>query len=122
MAKELAARGAEEGTVVISEAQTLGRGRLGREWASPKGGIWFSIILRPEVHPKDASKLTFVAAVVVAVVVADMRWRPVVERRALVVVPVERCAREPCGARCAYGSPMDGGCPSVPRYTPHHSS
>lgn len=72
VAKKLAARGADEGTVVISEVQTLGRGRLGREWASPKGGIWFSIILRPEVHPKDASKLTFVASVAVARVIREM--------------------------------------------------
>ena len=72
VAKELATNGAEEGTVVISETQTLGRGRLGREWASPEGGIWFSIILRPEVEPKDASKLTFVGAVAVARVIREM--------------------------------------------------
>ncbi len=81
VAKELAAKGAEEGIVVISETQTLGRGRLGREWASPVGGIWFSIILRPEVDPKDASKLTFVTAVAVTRVVreifdlkAEIKW------------------------------------------------
>jgi biotin-[acetyl-CoA-carboxylase] ligase BirA-like protein len=72
LAKELAAKGTKEGTVVISETQTLGRGRLGREWASPEGGIWFSVILRPEVAPKDASKLTFVAAVAVARVIREM--------------------------------------------------
>lgn len=72
IAKELAAKGAEEGTIVISETQTLGRGRLSREWASPEGGIWFSIILRPQVTPKDASKLTFVAAVAVARVIIEM--------------------------------------------------
>lgn len=72
VAKKLAAEGGNEGTVVISETQTLGRGRLGREWASPKGGIWFSIILRPEADPKDASKLTFVAAVTVARVIREM--------------------------------------------------
>ena len=81
VAKELATKGAEEGTVVISETQTLGRGRLGREWASPEGGIWFSTILRPEVAPKDASKLTFVAAVAVARAIreafnldAEVKW------------------------------------------------
>ena len=72
VAKELAAKGAKEGTVVISETQTLGRGRLGREWVSPEGGIWFSTILRPEVAPKDASKLTFVAVVAVAKVIREM--------------------------------------------------
>lgn len=80
-AKELAAKGAEEGTVVISEKQTLGRGRLGRRWISPEGGIWFSIVLRPKVDPKDVLKLTFVAAVAVARVLrekynlkAEIKW------------------------------------------------
>jgi len=66
VAKELARKGAEEGTVVISETQTRGRGRLSRAWVSPQGGIWFSIVLRPRVNPKEASKVTFVAAVAVA--------------------------------------------------------
>ncbi|MEI8012480.1 MAG: HTH domain-containing protein, partial [Candidatus Omnitrophota bacterium] len=44
----LALDGAPEGTVVIAESQTRGRGRLGRHWSSPKGrGIYFSMILRP---------------------------------------------------------------------------
>jgi biotin-[acetyl-CoA-carboxylase] ligase BirA-like protein len=72
VAKEMARKGAEEGTVVISEKQTLGRGRLGRVWASPQGGIWFSIVLRPRVTPKEASKLTFVAAVAVARAIREM--------------------------------------------------
>ena len=72
VAKELASKGVKEGTVVISEMQTLGRGRLGRRWASPQGGIWFSIVLRPRVNPKEASKLTFVAAVAVARAIREM--------------------------------------------------
>ncbi|HSA75958.1 MAG TPA: biotin--[acetyl-CoA-carboxylase] ligase [Nitrosarchaeum sp.] len=36
------------GTLIIAEKQTNGKGRLGRKWISPKGGIWFSIILRPK--------------------------------------------------------------------------
>ncbi|MFQ6064369.1 MAG: biotin--[acetyl-CoA-carboxylase] ligase [Candidatus Bathyarchaeia archaeon] len=72
VAKELAAKGAKEGTLVISETQTLGRGRLGREWASPEGGLWFSIILRPKVDPRDAPKLTFTAAVAVARAIREM--------------------------------------------------
>jgi len=66
MAKELAVRGAKEGTVIVAETQTQGRGRMGREWASPKGGLWFSIILRPRVSPKDAPKLTLMMSVVIA--------------------------------------------------------
>ncbi|KPU26613.1 biotin--acetyl-CoA-carboxylase ligase [Caloranaerobacter sp. TR13] len=62
-AKQLATEGIKEGTVVISEEQTMGRGRLGRKWLSPKGkGIWMSIILRPDINPIDASKVTQIGA------------------------------------------------------------
>lgn len=66
MAKELAIRGAGEGTVIIAETQTKGRGRLKREWLSPAGGLWLSIILRPRTEPKHASKLTLMVSVAVA--------------------------------------------------------
>jgi biotin-[acetyl-CoA-carboxylase] ligase BirA-like protein len=42
--------GAREGTVVLAEAQTAGRGRFGRRWASPRGGLYMSMILRPARH------------------------------------------------------------------------
>jgi len=71
-AKELAMYGAYEGTVVIAETQTNGRGRLGREWVSPSGGLWFSLILRPKLHPIEAVKLTFVAGLAVAKVLREM--------------------------------------------------
>jgi len=71
-AKELAMYGAYEGTVVIAETQTRGRGRLDREWISPTGGLWFSLILRPELRPTEAVKLTFVAGLAVADVLREM--------------------------------------------------
>jgi BirA family biotin operon repressor/biotin-[acetyl-CoA-carboxylase] ligase len=43
----LAARGAEEGTVVVAEVQLAGRGSRGRSWHSPRGGLWLSALLRP---------------------------------------------------------------------------
>ena len=46
-AVRMAAGGARDGTVIIAGEQTGGRGRSGRRWASPKGGIWLSVILRP---------------------------------------------------------------------------
>jgi BirA family biotin operon repressor/biotin-[acetyl-CoA-carboxylase] ligase len=65
-AKELAFAGASEGTLVIAEKQTGGRGRLGSGWFSPPGGIWFSLILRPQISPSDILKITLLASVAVA--------------------------------------------------------
>lgn len=65
--KRLAQEGTPHGTVALSEAQTVGRGRRGRQWSSPMGsGIWFSLLLRPDFPPDGASMLTLVAAMAVA--------------------------------------------------------
>lgn len=71
-AKKLAIYGAGEGTVTIAETQMKGRGRLDREWISPTGGLWFSLILRPKLSPTEAIKLTFVAGLAVAKVLREM--------------------------------------------------
>lgn len=62
-AQDLARQGAPEGTVVVAEEQGGGRGRLGRAWHSPRGGLWVSVILRPAVPPARAPEVTFLAAV-----------------------------------------------------------
>ena len=67
IAKALAYHGAPEGTIVVAEEQQSGKGRLERNFFSPRGkGIWFSIILRPKFLPHDAPKFTLMAAVAVA--------------------------------------------------------
>jgi BirA family biotin operon repressor/biotin-[acetyl-CoA-carboxylase] ligase len=67
IAARLASDGANEGTLVISEMQSAGRGRLGRSWHSPAGvGAYLSIILRPEIKPASAPALSLVAGLALA--------------------------------------------------------
>lgn len=65
VARELAEAGAAEGTVVIAEVQENGKGRLGRYWVSPRGGVWLSLVLCPPVAPVEAPCITLLSAVAV---------------------------------------------------------
>jgi BirA family biotin operon repressor/biotin-[acetyl-CoA-carboxylase] ligase len=61
--EKLAHDGVKEGVVVFAESQTRGRGRMGRKWISPPGkGLWFSVLLRPNFHPQEATRLTIASA------------------------------------------------------------
>jgi BirA family transcriptional regulator, biotin operon repressor / biotin---[acetyl-CoA-carboxylase] ligase len=61
--EKLARDGVKEGVVVFAESQTKGRGRLGRKWISPAHkGLWFSILLRPNLRPQEATQLTVASA------------------------------------------------------------
>lgn len=82
--RRLAAQGAGEGTAVWAARQTAGRGRLGRSFASPAGGLYFSLLLRQSGDPGRDLRLTPAAAVAAA--------------RA-----VERC----CALRCGVKWPND---------------
>ncbi len=61
-ARELAIEGAED-VAVLADEQTGGRGRLKREWAAPAGGVWLSIVSRPQIAPARAPLCTLAAAV-----------------------------------------------------------
>ena len=65
--EKLARDGVREGVVVFAESQTKGRGRLGRRWLSPAGqGLWFSVLLRPNLPPASVTQLTIASATAVA--------------------------------------------------------
>jgi len=66
-AREQGDEGAPDGTVVIADSQTAGKGRMGRQWVSPPGvNLYSSVLLRPPILPFDAPQLTFLSAVAVA--------------------------------------------------------
>jgi len=66
IALALAGKGCAEGTVVVAESQTKGRGRRGRKWFSPEGGIWMSIVLRSSYHARHPGLLALMGALAVA--------------------------------------------------------
>ena len=65
-AKALAAAGAPHGSVVWAREQSAGRGRYTRQWLSPPGNLYMSVVLRPGVPPARTAELGFVAALAVA--------------------------------------------------------
>lgn len=68
---DLAREGAPEGTAVVAERQTSGRGRLGRTWESPaRVNLYLSVVLRPALSPVEVPRLTLAAAVAVADAIA----------------------------------------------------
>lgn len=72
IAADLALKNAPEGTIVVAESQTKGRGRMGREWSSPKyKGIYLSLILRPKVSLSGASIFTLLTAVSICEAIKD---------------------------------------------------
>lgn len=80
--EKLARDGVKEGYVVFAESQTKGRGRLGRKWSSPTHkGLWFSVLLRPSLHPLETTQLTVISATALRRAIktvtglsADIKW------------------------------------------------
>ena len=55
----------QEGIVVVADVQSKGRGRKDRTWTSSKGGLWFSILLFPKIHPKQGMLITMIGSIAV---------------------------------------------------------
>ncbi|HEY5043590.1 MAG TPA: biotin--[acetyl-CoA-carboxylase] ligase [Verrucomicrobiae bacterium] len=80
--EKLARDGVKEGVVVFAESQTKGRGRLGRKWMSPiRKGLWFSVLLRPDLRPQETTQLTVASAAALRRAIksvtglsADIKW------------------------------------------------
>jgi len=75
-ARELAAAGAAEGTLVVAERQSAGRGRRGRSWLSPAGGLYFSLVLRPQLPLVSLPLVSLAAgaALAEAAGVGGLKW------------------------------------------------
>ena len=79
-ARRLGHEGAPHGAVVVADEQTASRGRNGSAWAAPAGGVWLSVVLRPDVSAAHVGRLTFAAGVAVAETVeqfgvdTDIKW------------------------------------------------
>jgi len=81
VARKLAERGGNDGTVIIADSQTNGRGRLNRKWISPKGGVYFTFILRPKIDLLYISRMNLMVSVSIAKAIknlfglnAELKW------------------------------------------------
>jgi BirA family biotin operon repressor/biotin-[acetyl-CoA-carboxylase] ligase len=63
IARTMVVSGSPEGTIIVANTQKEGRGRLGREWVSPEGGLWFSLVLIPPFGPEIAMWITLLSAI-----------------------------------------------------------
>ncbi len=76
----LAREGAIEGTVVIADGQTAGRGRLGQEWFSPRGvNLYASVLFRPHFRPREAARFSFIASLALADAIKDLGLKPAIK-------------------------------------------
>jgi len=76
-AVKLASRPYENGSLVIAEKQTQGRGRLNRKWISPKGGIWLSILLKPNFEVTQPSLFPMITSLALAIAMEKvLKFRP----------------------------------------------
>lgn len=96
---KMSAQGAANGTVLVAETQTAGRGRMARAWHSPPGlGLYFSILLKPEVAISEVTTLPLVVglAVVEAIIPYLPNCRPLLKWPNDILI----ANRKPCGILC----------------------
>jgi len=72
MAKDLARKNCPDFTAVIAGRQTAGRGRLNRQWLSDDGGLYFTLVLRPDIPLPMSSRVNFLASLTLARVLRDL--------------------------------------------------
>ena len=65
-----------EGTVFLAKKQTAGRGRKGREWKSDHTGLWFSVLLKPDIAPETVFQITLIIGIAVSRVISGskIKW------------------------------------------------
>jgi len=97
-ARELATDGRED-VVVLADEQTGGKARLDRTWASPSGGIWLSLVLRPSVPPAHAPAFTIAAALAVTHAARETGVDARIKWPNDVVVPADDAAGSAYGAQ-----------------------
>ncbi|MDR3084718.1 MAG: biotin--[acetyl-CoA-carboxylase] ligase, partial [Christensenellaceae bacterium] len=104
--RERIREGAPEGAVLVAEAQTKGRGRLGRDWASPEGaGLYFNLLLRPKIPAKEAPRLNFAVALGVARALRALGFEALLKWPNDVLVK----GKKVCGILCEAGFNDEGG-------------
>ncbi|MFO8051521.1 MAG: biotin--[acetyl-CoA-carboxylase] ligase [Thermoplasmatota archaeon] len=72
VAKRLVREKVKEGMVVIASEQTEGRGRKDRNWSSPEGGLWFSVVLYPDLPPERGMLVTMICSISVVEAVKEV--------------------------------------------------
>jgi len=71
-ARQMARKGCPDFTVVIAGTQSQGRGRMDRDWASPQGGLYFTLVLRPDIPAVMSPRVNFATATVLAHTLRDL--------------------------------------------------
>jgi len=78
--RDLARKGAVEGTVVVADAQTAGRGRFDRPWYSPPGvNLYVSVLFRPTFHQREAMRFSFIASLALTDALAGLGLSPAIK-------------------------------------------